>query len=54
MYSKKKNSFLSLLLITVFLTNFNTKADNHDVYEVLSLIQKDLKTLEKAVYSETK
>ena len=50
---KKKISFLSLLLIPAFLTNFNTKADNHDVYEVLSLIQKDLKTLEKAVYSQT-
>ena len=53
MYFKKKISFLSLLLIPAFLTNFNTKADNHDVYEVLSLIQKDLKTLEKAVYSQT-
>ena len=53
MYLKKKNSFLSLLLILAFFTNFNTKADNNDVYEVLSLIQKDLKTLEKAVYSQT-
>ena len=53
MYLKKKISFLSLLLIPAFLTNFNTKADNHDVYEVLSLIQKDIKTLEKAVYSQT-
>ena len=53
MYFKKKISFFSLLLIPAFLTNFNTKADNHDVYEVLSLIQKDLKTLEKAVYSQT-
>ena len=29
-------------------------ADNHNVYEVLKLIQKDLKTLERAVYSEPK
>ena len=26
-------------------------ADNHNIYETLELIQKDLKTLEKAVYS---
>ena len=26
-------------------------ADNHNVTEILELIQKDLKTLEKAVYS---
>jgi len=28
-------------------------ADNHNVFEILELIQKDLKTLEKAVYSES-
>ena len=33
--------------------NFNAKADNHNIYEVLSLLQKDLKTLEKAVYSQS-
>ena len=26
-------------------------ADNHNINEILELIQKDLKTLEKAVYS---
>ena len=26
-------------------------ADNHNIYEILELIQKDIKTLEKAVYS---
>ncbi len=35
------------------MVNFNVKADNHNIYEVLNLIQKDLKTLEKAVYSQS-
>ncbi len=37
----------------LFLVLFNSKAysDNHNIIEVLELIQKDLKTLEKAVYS---
>ena len=53
MYFKKKKSFLVLFSILSLLLNFNVKADNHDVYEVLSSIQKDLKTLEKAVYSQS-
>ena len=28
-------------------------ADNHNIYEILELIQRDIKTLEKAVYSES-
>ena len=28
-------------------------ADNHNIYEILEIIQKDIKTLEKAVYSES-
>ena len=31
----------------------NLFADNHNIYEILELIQKDLKTLEKAVYSSS-
>ena len=50
---KKKFIFLKSLLITSILINFNAKADNHNIYEVLSLLQKDLKTLEKAVYSQS-
>ena len=50
---KKKFIFLKSLLITGILINFNAKADNHNIYEVLSLLQKDLKTLEKAVYSQS-
>ncbi len=53
MYFKKKESFLVLFSILSLLINFNAKADNHDVYEVLSSIQQDLKTLEKAVYSQS-
>ena len=40
---------LSLLICT---STF-TFADNHNIYEILEKIQKDIKTLEKAVYSGT-
>ena len=42
------------LLIILFFFGFfkiNVLADNHNVNEILEIIQKDLKTLEKAVYS---
>ena len=42
--------YFSVILIVFF--SKITFADNHNIYEVLQLIQKDLKTLEKAVYSE--
>ena len=41
---------LKFIFIFIFLSNV-AFADNHDLYKVLELIQKDLKTLEKAVYS---
>ena len=43
------------LKITAILILFSSVcfADNHNLNEVIELIQKDLKTLEKAVYSET-
>jgi len=50
---KKKLIFLKSILIASMFINFNVKADNHNIYEVLSLLQKDLKTLEKAVYSQS-
>ena len=31
--------------------SFNSFADNHNIYEILDQLQKDIKTLEKAVYS---
>jgi len=45
--------FLVLLLILIF--NFQTKAfsTEEDILEKLTIIEKDLKTLEKAVYSES-
>ena len=30
---------------------FKFNADNHNIYETIEIIQKDIKTLEKAVYS---
>jgi tol-pal system protein YbgF len=49
-------NFKKLLIIKIFvLFNFiiyqNVLADNHNIYETLESIQKDIKTLEKAVYS---
>ena len=49
---------LKVLLIKLYLLfniffNLNTFADNHNIYETLEEIQKDIKTLEKAVYSSS-
>ena len=41
---------LSLIFILFFGSSF---ADNHNIYEILENIKKDLKTLEKAVYSDS-
>ncbi len=47
-----KNFLLIKLLILLNLFGNNISlADNHNIYETLELIQKDIKTLEKAVYS---
>ena len=48
--------FLKLFsVILIFLINFTplsfTLADNHNIYEILDQLQKDIKTLEKAVYA---
>ena len=50
MFSYKKIIQLKLTIIFILFSSI-TFADNHDLSEVLELIQKDLKTLEKAVYS---
>ena len=50
MFKYKKLIQLKFILILIFLCN-GVSADNHNLNEVLELIQKDLKTLEKAVYS---
>ena len=51
MSSIKKNIILSLIIFFFFLTQSQLKADTQDIYQTLQIIQKDLKTLEKAVYS---
>ena len=51
MKSFKNLVVVKLIFVTNFLICFNSFADNHSVNEILELIQKDIKTLEKAVYS---
>ena len=41
-----------ILLINIFSYSYSY-GDNHNIYEILDRIQNDIKTLEKAVYSET-
>jgi len=50
MFNYKKLTQLKFAFIFIFLSNV-VSADNHNFNEILELIQKDLKTLEKAVYS---
>ena len=50
MFNYKKLIQLKFTFIFVFLSSV-VFADNHNLNEILELIQKDLKTLEKAVYS---
>ena len=49
----RSKNLLCIKLIILFnlLVYQNSFADNHNIYETLELIQKDIKTLEKAVYS---
>ena len=47
----KNPNFLKLFFLINFLFLSNSFADNHNIYETLESIQKDIKTLEKAVYS---
>ena len=50
MFNYKKLFQLKFTFIFIFFSNV-AFADNHNLNEILELIQKDLKTLEKAVYS---
>ena len=52
MFNYKKIIRLNLVFIFTLFSNISY-ADNHNLNEILELIQKDLKTLEKAVYSES-
>jgi tol-pal system protein YbgF len=47
----KKLLFIKKLILLNLLFTQSLFADNHNIYETLELIQKDIKTLEKAVYS---
>ena len=49
--SFKKLLNLKVLFLLNFLITQGAFADNHNIYETLEAIQKDIKTLEKAVYS---
>ncbi len=51
MRSLFRSNLFSLILILNFLFSGNAYSDNHNIYEILDLIKKDLKTLERAVYS---
>ncbi len=44
--------FIYLHFVFLIFSFSNLNADNHNIYETLEQIQKDIKTLEKAVYSD--
>ncbi len=48
---KLKNFIVINLFIIIILVSTKSFSENHNILEILELIQKDLKTLEKAVYS---
>ena len=47
-----KKFIKKLFIFYIFFTS-NLLADNHNIYETLEQLQKDIKTLERAVYSDT-
>ena len=47
MMSFKKLLTIKLIIIFNIIINQTTFADNHNIYETLELIQKDIKTLRK-------
>ena len=49
-YSSSIKTVIITFILNFFLI-FNSFADNHNIYEILDRLQKDIKTLEKAVYS---
>jgi hypothetical protein len=50
----KFKNFILIKFFLIFTVIGNSSfADSHNIYDVLDLIKKDLKTLEKAVYSES-
>ena len=49
---KLKNFIVINLFFIIFFVTTKSFSDNHNVYEILELIQTDIQTLEKAVYSD--
>ena len=50
----KFKNFILIKFFLIFTVIYSTSfADSHNIYDVLELIKKDLKTLEKAVYSDS-
>ena len=49
-HNVRKFKIITLCLSNFFLITYSY-ADNHNIYEILDQLQKDIKTLEKAVYS---
>ena len=45
--------FAQLILFTSFFLTTYSHSDNHNIYDIIEELQKDIKTLEKAVYSGT-
>ena len=50
---KRIKYFLIYNVLSFFLINTFANADSHNISELLEIIQKDLKTLEKAVYTNS-
>jgi len=53
MKSSFKLCLLNLILLINFFFQTNLLADNHNIYQIIEELQKDIKTLEKAVYSDS-
>ena len=53
MKSLKKIFIIKFVLLINFFSYNYSLSDNHNIYEILEQLQKDIKTLEKAVYSDT-
>ena len=53
MKSLLKFFLLNLTLLISFFSHSNLLADNHNIYQIIDELKKDIKTLEKAVYSDS-
>ncbi|MDC3070604.1 hypothetical protein OA064_01395, partial [Candidatus Pelagibacter sp.] len=51
MFKKFINIFI--YIISIFFITFNSGSEELNMREILEIIQKDLRTLERAVYSES-